>query len=163
MRPSKPCFTELNQVSSQGLGNFNALQTQIAQWQKLTTLIQPYLPPQDQWQVVCYQNGVLTIAGQNQALISQVRYLHMQFIHQFRALPTLEGLEKIQVILNNASKPTSKKYTAGKTLSNQTQQELRLAASLVSDAKLSQALLRLASPSNTTAEQESADTQLSTL
>ncbi|KAA8731335.1 DUF721 domain-containing protein [Acinetobacter qingfengensis] len=148
MRSPKICFTELNQVSSQRLGNFSFLQSQVANWQKLTQIIQSHLPPQGQWQVVYYQNGLLTITGDNQALISQVRYLHNQFIQKFKTIPSLEGLERIQVILKTPDKPTSKKYTRSKTLSNETQQALRQAASLVNDAKLSQALLRLASPDN---------------
>lgn len=148
MNPKKNCFTELNQVSAQGLGNFSYLQSQVANWQKLTPLIQSLLPPEGQWQVVCFQNRVLTITGDNQALISQVRYLHQQFINKLKDIPALAELEKLNVILRPQTQTTPKKYTANKPLSKQTQQELQMAARLVSDAKLSQALLDLASPVN---------------
>lgn len=145
MRQSKPMFQVLHQTSSQRVGNFLFLQMQVAQWQKLTQLIQPLLPHQGQWQVVCYQQGMLTIAGHNQALICQLRYLHSQYIRNLKAIPALAGLEKIHVVLHVAPQPTSTKYTQNRRLSNQTQQELQQAAHLVRDANLSQALLRLAS------------------
>ena len=48
-------------------GNLSFLTKQVADWQKLTKLIQPLLPQNEQWQVVCYQYGILTITGENQA------------------------------------------------------------------------------------------------
>ncbi|MSE24683.1 DUF721 domain-containing protein, partial [Lactobacillus curvatus] len=35
--------------------NLTFLTTQVAQWQRLTKIIQPLLPQPEQWQVVCYQ------------------------------------------------------------------------------------------------------------
>ena len=61
-------------------GNLTFLTTQVAQWQRLTKLIQPLLPQPEKWQVVCYQYGVLTITGENQAMISQLGYLQTQYI-----------------------------------------------------------------------------------
>lgn len=136
-------------ASSQQTGNFSFLQIQVAQWQKITPLIQAYLPPQGQWHVVCYQHGVLTIAGDNQALISQIRYLQHQYIKNLKAIPALTELEQIKVVIQHRHpEPVSKKYTRKKLLSNATQQQLQQAASLVTDAKLSEALQRLASSSN---------------
>ncbi|MFU8925753.1 DUF721 domain-containing protein [Acinetobacter puyangensis] len=154
MRQSKPLFTALSQASSQPVGNFSFLQTQVAQWQKLTLLVQHYFPPQGRWQVVCYQHGTLTIAGDNQALISQVRYLQSQYIRNLKAIPALTELDGIQVVLHSTPKPTSKKYTRKKLLSNETQQALQQAAHLVKDAKLSQALQRLASVDQTESEEK---------
>mgnify|MGYP003412318624 CR=1 FL=1 len=65
-------------------GNLSFLTKQVSEFQKLTKLIQPLLPPNDVWQVVCYQYGILTITGENQALISQVGYLQKQYISQFQ-------------------------------------------------------------------------------
>lgn len=144
MRQSKT-YHAFSQTTSQRVGNFTFLQMQVAQWQKLTRLIQPLLPPQGGWQVVCYQQGTLTIAGHNQALISQLRYLSSQYIRNLQAIPALVELERIQVIMHSIPQPTSKKYTRKKRLSNETQHELQQAAHLVKDAKLSQALLCLAS------------------
>jgi len=61
-------------------GNLTFLTTQVAQWQRLTKIIQPLLPQPEQWQVVCYQNGSLIITGENQAMISQLSYLQSQYI-----------------------------------------------------------------------------------
>ena len=114
MSQPKPVKDALKQPSSQRLGNFPFIQSQVAHWQKLTKMIQPYLPPQGDWQVVCYQNGILSIAGDNQALISQVRYLQSQYICQLKeVLPALRDLHKIQVLLHTSieTKQVSKKYT----------------------------------------------------
>ncbi len=144
LRQSKPFFAALSQASSQPAGNFSFLHSQVAQWQKLTLLIQPHFPSQGIWQVVYYQHGTLIIAGDNQALISQVRYLQHQFIQALKAIPALVDLEQIQIVLQTP-KPTAKKHIQEKQLSNRTQQELQEAAYLVKDAKLSQALRTLAS------------------
>lgn len=148
MSTPKPVFDIHANASSQRLGNLPFLQVQVAQWQKLTQMIQPLLPANGKWQVACYQNNVLTIAGDNQALISQVRYLQQQYIQSFKeAIPALSNVEKLQVILQTTREPQviSKKYTRKKQLSNSTQQELKQIAELVKDPKLSQALMRLAS------------------
>ena len=55
-------------------GNLSFLSTQVAAWQKLSKLIQPLLPQPEQWQVACYQYGVLTVTGENQAMVSQLGY-----------------------------------------------------------------------------------------
>ena len=149
MSQPKPVLDALKQSSSQRLGNFPFIQLQVAQWQKLTKMIQPYLPPQGSWQVVCYQNGTLTITGDNQALISQMRYLQSQYLsHLKEALPVLSDLQKIQVLLQTPleTKEVSKKYTRKRQFSNSTQEQLQQIADIVKDPKLSQALLRLASP-----------------
>ena len=148
MSTPKPIFDMHATASSQRSGNLPFLQVQVAQWQKLTQMIQPLLPQQGKWQVACYQNNVLTIAGDNQALISQLRYLQQQYIQSLReTIPALSNLEKLQVILQTTQEPQviSKKYTRKKQFSNSTQQELEQIAQLVKDPKLSQALLRLAS------------------
>ena len=127
-------------------GNFSFLSTQVAAWQKLTKLVQPLLPQPEQWQVVCYQNGVLTLTGENQALISQLAYLQQQYIAQLNQLDGLKDLQKIQVRLRFPSKTTLvQKPSPSKQLSEETQDMLRSAAEFVSDPKLSQALIRLAS------------------
>lgn len=45
-------------------GNLTFLKAQVAKWQKLTKLIQPLLPQPEQWQVVCYEYGILTVTGE---------------------------------------------------------------------------------------------------
>ena len=126
-------------------GNLTFLSTQVAAWQKLTKLIQPILPQPEQWQGVCYENGVLTITGENQALISQVGYLQKQYISQLSQIHELKDLQKIQVRLRVESQTPPKSEKPLRTLSPETQDMLRGAADFVSDPKLSQALVRLAS------------------
>ncbi|MEG1709350.1 MAG: DciA family protein [Acinetobacter sp.] len=126
-------------------GNFTFLSTQVAAWQKLTKLIQPILPQPEQWQVVCYENGVLTITGENQAMISQVGYLQKQYIAQLSQFAEFKNLQKLHVRLKITTLPTLKPETLSRSLSPDTQDLIRGAADFVSDPKLSQAMLRLAS------------------
>ncbi|MCJ8146847.1 DUF721 domain-containing protein [Acinetobacter sp. A3.8] len=146
MQQSKTLFQRLRQPSSQRVGNFTFLQKQVDAWQQLTKLVQPLLPLGGSWQVVCYQHGMLIIAGDNQALISQMRYLQSQYIRNLKAIPALVDVQQIKIVMQSVSQPpSSKKYTRKKRLSNQTQEEIQQAARIVKDAKLSEALIRLAS------------------
>ena len=119
-------------------GNLTFLTTQVTQWKQLTKIIQPLLPQPEQWQVVCYQHGVLTITGENQAMISQLSYLQSHYVAQLAQLEGLRGLRNKTVVSQQVSPPPQ-------ALSSETKELLRSAAEYVSDAKLSQALLRLAS------------------
>jgi hypothetical protein len=38
------------------------------------------------WQVVCYQYGILTITGENQAMISQLGYFKNNILHNYLKL-----------------------------------------------------------------------------
>ncbi|WP_347453294.1 DciA family protein [Acinetobacter thermotolerans] len=126
-------------------GNFSFLSSQVAAWQKLTKLVQPLLPQPEQWQVVCYQNGVLTLTGENQAMISQLAYLQKQYVSQLSQIHELKDLTKIQVCLRNPSKTPLVTEKSERVLSLETREMLRSAADFINDPKLSQALLRLAS------------------
>ncbi len=126
-------------------GNFSFLSSQVAGWQKLTKLVQPLLPQPERWQVVCYQNGVLTITGENQAMISQLAYLQKQYISQLSQINELTDLTKLQVCLRNPSQTPPVAATPERALNAETQELLLSAADFISDPKLSQALLRLAS------------------
>ena len=109
-------------------GNLSFLTKQVAEWQKLTKLIQPLLPQPENWRVVCYQYGILTITGENQAMISH--------------------LQKLQVrlrIQNSNTETSPQRHKTVKSIQPATSEMLQNAASFVSDPKLSQALLRLAS------------------
>ncbi|WP_374665111.1 DciA family protein [Acinetobacter sp.] len=126
-------------------GNFSFLSTQVAAWQRLTKLVQPLLPQPEQWQVVCYQNGVLMLTGENQALVSQLAYLQKQYIAQLSQIPELKEINKIQVRLRVPSQTPPPLEKISEPLSPETQDLLRNAADFVNDPKLSQAMLRLAS------------------
>ncbi|MBF4454537.1 DUF721 domain-containing protein [Acinetobacter sp. SK-43] len=126
-------------------GNLTFLTTQVTQWKQLTKIIQPLLPQPEQWQVVCYQHGVLTITGENQAMISQLSYLQSHYVAQLAQLEGLRDLRKIQVRLRNKTVVSQQVSPPPQALSSETKELLRSAAEHVSDPKLSQALLRLAS------------------
>ncbi|WP_333663890.1 DUF721 domain-containing protein [Acinetobacter sp.] len=126
-------------------GNLTFLTTQVTQWKKITKIIQPLLPQPEQWQVVCYQHGVLTITGENQAMISQLSYLQSNYVAQLAQLESLRELRKIQVRLRHKTTVPTEPSPPSKALTSETQELLRSAAEYVSDPKLSQALLRLAS------------------
>lgn len=135
------------QTSSQHLktGNLSFLKKQVAEWQKLTKLIQPLLPQPESWQVVCYQYGVLTVTGENQAMISQLAYLQKQYISQLSQIEGLKDLNKIQVRLRQKNLPQPQTVKTEKQITPEACDMLKHAASFVQDPKLSQALLRLAS------------------
>lgn len=126
-------------------GNLSFLKKQVAEWQKLTKLIQPLLPQPEVWQVVCYEHGILTITGENQAMISQLGYLQKQYIFQLSQLEEFQNLKKLQIRLRENTEKTTIPQKSVQSLTPETQEMLQHAASFVNDAKLSQALLRLAS------------------
>ena len=126
-------------------GNLSFLTKQVAEWQKLTKLIQPLLPQPEVWQVVCYQYGILTITGENQAMISQLSYLQKHYITQLVQLEGLQDLRKLQVRLRNKVTVSAEPVSTTKALSSETRAQLRSAAEFVNDPKLSEALVRLAS------------------
>ncbi len=126
-------------------GNLSFLTKQVTEWQKLTKLIQPLLPQPEQWQIVCYQYGILTLTGENQAMISQLGYLQKQYISHLAQIDGLQELQKIQVRLRAKLQPEHKPVKIDKQISPATQEMLQNAAGFVCDPKLSQALLRLAS------------------
>lgn len=126
-------------------GNLTFLKAQVAEWQKLTKLIQPLLPQPEQWQVVCYEYGILTVTGENQALISQLGYLQKQYIYKLAQHAELKDLKQIRPYLRSRQPDTPVRTASSQSLAPETQEMLRNAAGFVSDPKLSQALLRLAS------------------
>ncbi len=142
---SEPCNVFRQTRKHIKTGNLTFLSTQVAAWQKLTQIIQPLLPQPELWQVVCYQQGILTITGTNQAMVSQLAYLQKQYVAQLSQLAELQDLHKIQVRLKLQLQTPPKQEKSSRTLSTETQEMLRGAADFVSDPKLSQALLRLAS------------------
>lgn len=126
-------------------GNIKHLTAQVNYWQKLTKMIQPLLPQPEQWQVVCYQHGVLTVTGENQAMISQLGYLQKQYVAQISQNPEFQDLTKINVRLRGQNKPQHQPQSA-QPLASETQQILNAAAEFVKDPKLSQAMKNLATP-----------------
>ena len=124
--------------------NIQQLTKQVQYWQILTKIIQPLLPQPEHWQVVCYQQGVLTITGENQAMISQLGYLQQHYVAQLSQREEFKDLQKIQVRLRTKNLP-KKSVNKIQPMSAETQQMLQNAAQFVNDPKLSQALRNLAS------------------
>lgn len=125
-------------------GQVKSLTQHVLYWQKLTKLIQPLLPQPENWQVACYQYGVLTLTGENQAMVSQLGYLQKHYIEKISQLSEFRELQKIHVrVRESATKPPISKTS--KALPADAQQMLEHAAQLVNDPKLSQAIQRFAS------------------
>jgi hypothetical protein len=78
-------------------------------------------------------------------MISQLSYLQSHYVAQLAQLEGLRDLRKIQVRLRNKTVVSQQVSPPPQALSSETKELLRSAAEYVSDAKLSQALLRLAS------------------
>lgn len=95
-QPSK-IFQKNNQLNR--MGSYTLLHQQVQYWQKITKLIQPLLPQPEQWQVVCFQSGILTVTGTNQAMVNQLNYLRTQYTATLSELEPLKGLTKIQATL----------------------------------------------------------------
>ena len=81
----------------------------------------------------------------NESSDGQSTCLQKQYITQLSQLHELKDIQKIQVRLRVESQTPPKSEKPLRTLSPETQDMLRGAADFVSDPKLSQALLRLAS------------------
>lgn len=124
--------------------NIQQLTKQVQYWQILTKIIQPLLPQPEHWQVVCYQQGILTITGENQAMISQLGYLQQHYVAQLSQREEFKDLQKIQVRLRTKNIP-KKSVNKIQPMSAETQQMLQNAAQFVNDPKLSQAIRNLAS------------------
>lgn len=124
--------------------NIQQLTKQVQYWQILTKIIQPLLPQPEHWQVVCYQQGVLTITGENQAMISQLGYLQQHYVAQLSQREEFKDLQKIQVRLRTKNIP-KKSVNKIQPMSAETQQMLQNAAQFVNDPKLNQAIRNLAS------------------
>lgn len=126
-------------------GQVQLLTAQVSYWQKLTKIIQPLLPQPERWQVACYQHGILTLTGENQAMISQLGYLQQHYVAQLLHLDDFKDLQKIHVRLRAKTK-TIQPQRNPQPLSTETQEMLQSAAQFVKDPKLSQALINLARP-----------------
>lgn len=146
----------MTMLSSTKYSAFEQLKTRVRYWQHLTRIIQPHLPLGGAWQVVFYEQGKLILAGQNSSLNSQIRYLQPQFIQALQTVPEFQHLHQIQVVMANPP-PTVRPPKPAEPLAEQTQQHLKLAASIVQNPKLSQALQRLASGNRNNSQQDNTD------
>ena len=100
--------------------NIQQLTKQVQYWQMLTKIIQPLLPQPEHWQVVCYQQGVLTITGENQAMISQLGYLQQHYVAQLSQREEFKDLQNE----NKSLVKTLEKYNEEMIELRQSNQEL---------------------------------------
>ena len=141
---NQPIHAFQNQTKQRKTGQVQHLTVQVSYWQKLTKIIQPLLPQPERWQVACYQHGILTVTGENQAMISQLGYLQQHYVAQLLHIEDFKDLQKINVRLREKTKLTPCKKNP-QSLPAETQEMLQSAAQFIKDPKLSQALLHLAS------------------
>lgn len=123
---------------------FSQISRQVKYWQQLSQMIQPLLPQPEQWQVVCYQAGVLTIAGRNQAMVSQLNYLRTQYTPILAQLDALHDLKSIQVTLLPIPNHTTKKREPIDSISPSSREHFALFAESIEHPALKQAFEKLA-------------------
>ena len=126
-------------------GSLQSLQAQLAQLEKLTRLAQPILPRGENWQVVSFQQGVLCVAAEHFAAMSQLRYLQTHYVKQLQSIADFAGITRIKVIVETKPTPKTVSFSPLPELSNESRQAIYEAATLIHDRELSQALQRLAS------------------
>lgn len=141
-RPIHAFFDPSNESTTGGL---QSLQSQMLYLEKLTQLTKPILPINQTWQVVSFQEGVLCIATNNHAAMSQLRYLQTNYIKQLRSIVEFNNLRAIKVIVETKPTPKPVSHLPIPPLNEPTRQAILEAATLIHDRELSEALQRLAS------------------
>lgn len=126
-------------------GGLQSLQLQMHYLEKLTQLTKPVLPVNQNWQVVSFQEGILCVATEHYAAVSQLRYLQTHYVKQLRELVEFKTLRSIRVIVEAKPTPKPVLHLPLPPLDERTRQAILEAATLIHDRELSQALQRLAS------------------
>ena len=141
-RPIHAFFDPSNESTTGGL---QSLQSQMLYLEKLTQLTKPILPLNQTWQVVSFKEGVLCIAANNHAAMSQLRYLQTHYIKQLRSIVEFDNLHAIKVIVETKPTPKPVSHLPLPPLNEATRQAILEAATLIHDRELSEAVQRLAS------------------
>ncbi|XID74824.1 DciA family protein [Alkanindiges sp. WGS2144] len=141
----RPIHAFFNHSGESTTGSLQSLQSQMQYLEKLTQLTKPVLPPNQTWQVVSFQEGILCIATDNYAAMSQLRYLQTHYIKQLQYIAEFRNLRSIKVIVEARPVPKTMPQIPPPALNDQTRQAILEAATLIHDRELSQALQRLAS------------------
>ncbi len=141
----RPVQTFFDPSGESTTGGLQFLQSQMLYLEKLTQLTQPILPFNQTWQVVSFQEGILCIATDNHAAMSQLRYLQTHYIKQLRGIVEFNSLRSIKVIVEAKPTPKPVSHLPLPPLNEPTRQAILEAATLIHDRELSQALQRLAS------------------
>lgn len=126
-------------------GGLQFLQAQMLYLEKLTQLTKPVLPQNENWQVVSFQEGILCVAAEQYAAVSQLRYLQTHYIKQLRTITEFKDLRAIKVIVEAKPTPKTVSHLPLPSLNEPTRQAILEAATLIHDRELSEALRRLAS------------------
>ena len=126
-------------------GSLQSLQSQMLYLEKLTQLTKPVLPPNQTKQVESYKEGILCIATDNHAAMSQLRYLQTNYIKQLRSIVEFNNLRSIKVIVEVKPTPKPVSQLPLPSINEPTRQAILQADTLIHDRELSQALQRLAS------------------
>lgn len=126
-------------------GGLQSLQAQMLYLEKLTQLTMPVLPQTENWQVVSFQQGILCVAAEHYAAVSQLRYLQTHYIKQLRNITEFKDLRAIRVIVEAKPAPKPVLHKPLPPLDEQTRKAILEAATLIHDRELSEALQRLAS------------------
>ena len=140
-----PTHAFFKQSGESTAGSLQSLQSQMLYLEKLTQLTKPVLPSNQTWQVVSFQEGVLCIATDNHAAMSQLRYLQTNYIKQLRSIVEFNNLRSIKVIVEVKPTPKPVSQLPLPSINEPTRQAILQAATLIHDRELSQALQRLAS------------------
>lgn len=135
-----------NKQPNRKISLFAQISRQVKHWQTLSTSIQPLLPQPEQWQIVCYQSGILTIAGYNQVMVSQLNYLRSQYTLKLAQLDAFQDLQNIQAILLPLNHKTSETHTPLDTIDASSRELFALSASCVQDPALKRAFEKLSQP-----------------
>lgn len=135
-----------NKQPNRKISLFAQISRQIKHWQALSTSIQPLLPQPEQWQIVCYQSGILTIAGHNQVMVSQLNYLRSQYTLKLAQLDAFHDLQNIQAILLPFNHKTNETHTSLDTIDASSRELFALSASCVQDPALKRAFEKLSQP-----------------
>lgn len=127
-------------------GQLGQLRQQAVYWTQLTEIIQPHLPDREKWQVACYQDGVLTLCSDSQALVCKLRYLQQQYLPRLRQLDGLQQLRQLRLIVADQTPPRlcQQPIVRATPLSHQTRTTLLNAAHQVRTPQLSLCLQQMA-------------------
>ncbi len=111
----------------------------------LTQHVKTVLPPDD-WQVAGLTGPVLTIAAPNHTAAAQLRYLQRQYLAALNALPDFKQVQQIRVLVIPPVQLRTTQLPKLPPLTEDTRHYMQLVADQLSNAELSEAVRRLATP-----------------
>lgn len=124
------------------------LQTKVAVLNRLSTLLQHYLP--EPLNTICQvvrhdlANDLLVISVAEQIFLTQLRFLRPHLLQQLRHVPPFQQLRQIDVVFSPAAPGPNQPNNPSVALSTQARAACLNAADMCTHPALQQALLRLA-------------------